>query len=99
MKDWMVSAACRGMNPELWFPVTEVGPGARQVARAKAVCAGCPVRDECLAFALELKLAEGVFGGLTPSERAVLVRECGWGWQASGNWGLSPPILGGTIRV
>lgn len=77
MKDWMVSAACRGMDPELWFPVTEVGPGARQVARAKAVCAGCPVRDECLAFALELKLAEGVFGGLTPSERAACVRARG----------------------
>ncbi|HET6286049.1 MAG TPA: WhiB family transcriptional regulator [Amycolatopsis sp.] len=67
-------AACRGEDPELFFPVTETGPGARQAARAKAVCARCPVISACLAFAVDNGLAEGVFGGLTRSERRRLIR-------------------------
>lgn len=71
--DWMINAACRGApDPELWFPVTEVGPGAAQVAAAKAVCAGCPVAVECLEFAQALGLDHGVFGGLSAAERRGL---------------------------
>ncbi len=39
------------------------------VRDAKAVCAGCPVRSECLDFALRLKVAHGVWGGLSERER------------------------------
>ncbi|MEU9689238.1 WhiB family transcriptional regulator [Amycolatopsis japonica] len=67
-------AACRGEDPELFFPVTETGPGARQAARAKAVCARCPVVSACLAYAVDNGLAHGVFGGLTGSERRQLIR-------------------------
>jgi WhiB family transcriptional regulator, redox-sensing transcriptional regulator len=67
--DWQHRAACRDEDPELFFPVSELGPGARQVARAKAVCARCPVRAECLAYALEYGLDHGIFGGLTERER------------------------------
>lgn len=73
--NWMINALCRGAaDPELWFPVTETGPGAAQVAEAKAVCAGCPVREDCLEFALALGLDYGVFGGLSASERRALRR-------------------------
>lgn len=72
---WTERAACRGAaEPDLWFPVSEVGPGARQVAEAKAVCAACPVREDCLAFALAEGLDAGVFGGTTPTERRKLRR-------------------------
>lgn len=37
-------------------------------AQAKAVCAGCPARPECLAYALAIHPAEGVWAGLTSSE-------------------------------
>jgi hypothetical protein len=67
-------AACRGVDPELFFPVAEAGPVlARQVAEAKAVCARCPVRAECLEFALRL-LPYGIAGGLTEQERRALRR-------------------------
>lgn len=69
MADGLSEAACRSEDPELFFPITETGPGARQVARAKAVCARCPVSSACLAYAVENGLAHGVFGGLTGSER------------------------------
>ena len=67
--DWRDRAACRVVNPELFFPVSEVGPGAVQVRQAKSVCARCPVQAECLEYAVEAGLAHGVFGGATPHER------------------------------
>jgi WhiB family redox-sensing transcriptional regulator len=70
VQDWRVEAACRGVDPELFFPASEVGPGARQVAQAKAVCARCPVSASCRA---ELGMQEfGVFGGLSAGERRTL---------------------------
>jgi WhiB family redox-sensing transcriptional regulator len=71
---WTRDAACRDADPELFFPVSDLGPGARQVAEAKAVCATCPVREACLAFALAEGLDAGVFGGLTDAERRKLRR-------------------------
>jgi WhiB family redox-sensing transcriptional regulator len=74
----MDEAVCRGAaDPELFFPVSEVGPGTRQVNEAKAVCARCPVRPDCLAFALEQDL-DGVWGGTTEEERRAMRRVDRW---------------------
>lgn len=69
-REWRSRAACRDVeDPELFFPLAVAGLlFDRQVEQAKAVCGGCSVRAECLEFALGA-LAEGVAGGLTPSER------------------------------
>src|SRR2546429_4670702 len=48
---WWSRAACRSADPELFFPVSAAGPSRVETAAAKAVCAGCDVRRECLAFA------------------------------------------------
>jgi WhiB family redox-sensing transcriptional regulator len=45
------------------------------VRDAKAVCAVCSVRDECLDFALRMKVAHGVWGGLSERERRTVRRE------------------------
>ncbi|MFF0144916.1 MULTISPECIES: WhiB family transcriptional regulator [Amycolatopsis] len=71
---WLARAACQDEDPELFFPISDVGPGARQVAQAKAVCARCPVRQACLSYALDNGLSNGVFGGTTELERRKLVR-------------------------
>lgn len=72
--DWRSNAACRGTNPDAFFPVAEAGPAyERQVAAAKAVCAGCLVRAECLDEALA-RVPDGIAGGLTPAERRQLTR-------------------------
>jgi WhiB family redox-sensing transcriptional regulator len=83
-RDWMTEAACLDGDPGVFFPLGEEGsPGwERDVAAAKRVCAGCPVRAECLVYGVGqdvrqvlVRVApEGVFGGLTPGERAPLVR-------------------------
>jgi len=73
-QDWAEDAACQFEDPELFFPVSEIGPGARQVALAKAVCARCPVKADCLRFALDNGLDHGIFGGTTPEERRLLAK-------------------------
>ena len=45
---WIERARCIGEDPELFFPVGTTGPAIAQTARAIEVCAGCPVRAECL---------------------------------------------------
>jgi WhiB family redox-sensing transcriptional regulator len=74
---WTGRAACRarGTDPELFFPVSETGLAAhRQVAQAKAVCARCPVADQCLDWAVRAGEPEGIWGGTTPAERRRLRR-------------------------
>jgi WhiB family redox-sensing transcriptional regulator len=41
--------------------------------RAKAICAECSARDECLDYALEIREPHGVWGGLNESERTQLL--------------------------
>lgn len=76
--EWSGDAACRHEDPELFFPEGTAGPARSQVVRARQVCEPCPVRMQCLAFALEHSLGYGVWGGTTPEERRsiryVLVR-------------------------
>nr|WP_310278237.1 WhiB family transcriptional regulator [Haloactinomyces albus] len=75
MTDWRHRAACRDEDPELFFPVSDMGPGARQVEQAKAVCARCPVRSACLNYAVDNGLHHGIFGGTTERERQQLARK------------------------
>jgi WhiB family transcriptional regulator, redox-sensing transcriptional regulator len=67
--EWRVSAACRFVEPELFFPVSAVGRSVVETERAKSVCAHCPVRRECLQFALATHQAYGVWGGMSEEER------------------------------
>jgi WhiB family transcriptional regulator, redox-sensing transcriptional regulator len=67
--DWRAHGACLSADPDLFFPISAAGPSARQVARAKSVCAGCPVRRECLDFALNTHQVHGVWGGTSAEER------------------------------
>lgn len=71
---WIEQAHCRGVDPELFFPVTSKGPGRHQIERAHAVCAHCPVRRECLEWSVNNAVLHGVWGGLSEDERRPLVR-------------------------
>lgn len=78
---WWHDAACVEVGPHMFFP-DPYDPGSRAyVKEAKAVCAMCPVRAECLedAIASEIQQASwervfGVRGGMAPWERARLYR-------------------------
>lgn len=65
---WMDAAACAGEgrpDHDPWFPE---GQGAT-TGEAKAVCRSCPVAGPCLDYALQHRLRDGIFGGMTPGER------------------------------
>jgi WhiB family transcriptional regulator, redox-sensing transcriptional regulator len=72
--EWWRWAACQETDPELFFPVAAYGPGMDEIARAKAVCAECRVRRQCLQFALATGQMHGVWGGTTEDERLPHVR-------------------------
>jgi WhiB family transcriptional regulator, redox-sensing transcriptional regulator len=67
--DFLVDAACKGTDTAVFFPVSETFAG-----EAKAICAACPVAEQCLEYAIETHQPDGVWGGLTAVERHRLVR-------------------------
>ena len=64
---WAEHANCAGVDPDLFFPER----GSNQ-NHAKAVCAGCSVRAECLQYALDHDEKFGTWGGLSARERGRL---------------------------
>ena len=68
--DWHARAACRGSDVD-FFPTRGDGAG---VAACRAICAACPVRAECLEWALAHSERHGVWGGYTVKERIRIKR-------------------------
>jgi WhiB family transcriptional regulator, redox-sensing transcriptional regulator len=66
--DWRNYAACRDVDPDLFFPLGTVGASLPQIEQAKQVCGTCPVAKACLRWALDSGDA-GVWGGTTDEER------------------------------
>jgi WhiB family transcriptional regulator, redox-sensing transcriptional regulator len=67
--DWRQAAACRDIDPDLFFPIGTSGPAVTQIAEAKQVCCSCPVRKPCLAWAIKHYQDYGIWGGMTEPER------------------------------
>ena len=72
---WRDSAACRGADPELFFPLTESGRSLVQIRQAKEICGLCRVQRACLTWALQHAMSEGIWGGCTETERRAMVAE------------------------
>ena len=71
MYPYLEEAACRGLDPEMFY-----AEGGAAVARAKAICAACPLRQKCLDWAIARE-EFGVWGGTTARERAAIRRQRG----------------------
>jgi WhiB family redox-sensing transcriptional regulator len=65
---WLVFGACRDADPNLFFPSNR-----EETEQALSICASCPVRPECLDYALEAGERFGIWGGLTEKRRRKLV--------------------------
>lgn len=72
---WMAQAACRTVDPDLFFPEDDATDF--QVQEAKRVCSGCPVRQECLNRGLAAEDQVGICGGMTAEERQRLLSGAG----------------------
>jgi WhiB family redox-sensing transcriptional regulator len=64
---WMARGACRGADPELFFPIGPMGSAA-QIRSAQAICDRCTVSQDCLSYAMRT-MPEGIWGGTTREER------------------------------
>ncbi|MEV8532454.1 WhiB family transcriptional regulator [Streptomyces sp. NPDC051211] len=72
---WQLHAACRTLGSGMFFhPTGERGPEREdREEAAKRVCADCPVRRECLTYALRAREPYGVWGGLSARERRAVL--------------------------
>ncbi len=77
-RSWQPIALCRGNHSHLFFPPSSSErkeERERREVRAKSICTVCPVRVECLDYAVVIKEPYGIWGGLTETERRqVLAR-------------------------
>jgi WhiB family redox-sensing transcriptional regulator len=68
--DWMKHAACKGEDATLFFPERTTPVGA-----AKLICHGCPVKTDCLEYAMAEQIKHGIWGGLSERQRRELRSE------------------------
>lgn len=77
-QDWRADGLCAKRDPDLWFAV-----GALEHKQAKGICRGCPVRFECLSYAMDHPVDHGIWGGMTERERLRWRRKAGRaGWRS-----------------
>lgn len=73
---WRDRALCMEVDPELFYPETSgkyrVNVDGERELLAKGVCRRCPVRQECLDYAVPRPQEEGIWGGTTARERMEL---------------------------
>ena len=67
---WVDKALCAEVCADEWFPE----PEATSTSTARAICARCEVRLDCLNYALDNNEPYGVWGGFGPAERRRLRR-------------------------
>src|ERR1039457_5133131 len=72
--DWRHEAACREVDPELFFAIGNSGPALLESEEAKQVCRRCSFMDACLRWAIDSGHDAGVWGGMSEDERRALKR-------------------------
>ena len=70
--NWMSIGNCADKPPSLFFPSDGVGVDA-----ARRICADCPVKSECLEYALANRIDHGVWGGASERERRRIIKARG----------------------
>lgn len=68
-EEWKLDGVCRTVDPDMWFPEPP-----NSGFQAKKLCVRCPVKDECLDYAMTNNEKFGVWGGLSAHERKKLRR-------------------------
>jgi WhiB family redox-sensing transcriptional regulator len=71
---WRQHAACRDVDPAVFFPVGVTGAAVDAIAAAKAICEDCAAQAECLEFAVSTNQEYGIWGGTSEEERRGIRR-------------------------
>lgn len=64
---WRERAACRNTHPDLFFP--EKGDNGSRTLFARRLCTDCPVKQDCLDYAITEAIFHGIWGGMSVDER------------------------------
>ena len=75
VETWQARALCRGPQAEMFFPPTHAERKAEKLQRedrSKEICRTCPVRPDCLEYAIRIREPHGIWGGLNEVERKQL---------------------------
>jgi WhiB family transcriptional regulator, redox-sensing transcriptional regulator len=76
--EWRREASCLGAGTSQFFlgdepdGVDSDGRGCNYGSVVRGICAGCPVRVQCLDYAMVNYIVHGFWGGMTPQERKAL---------------------------
>jgi len=73
---WQRRASCRGPQSAMFFPppvFERKDEKEQREANAKAICAACAVKGDCLEYAIRIREPHGIWGGLNEGERRVLL--------------------------
>ena len=71
---WKQRGNCAGMDPGKFFPPQGTSSKAVRLLILET-CSYCPVREDCLQYAIETGEDEGIWGGMTARDRRPLRRE------------------------
>lgn len=71
---WQGDAACKGMDVNMFFPEPGFN-GNADAQKARAICATCPVKQQCLDDAIIYQYEQGIFGGMSQKERYVYLKQ------------------------
>ena len=71
---WRQHAACREVDPAVFFPVGVTGAAVAAIAAAKTVCEGCAAQAACLEFAISTNQEYGIWGGTSEEDRRDIRR-------------------------
>ena len=74
--EWQQRGSCRATDSEVFFPPAHFEHKPEREVReaaAKAICVGCPVRVDCLTWALAVREPHGVWGGASEGERKQML--------------------------
>lgn len=101
--EWVGRAKCAGADTNLFYDADTAG-GGRDWKPALAICDGCPVRSECLQWALDTEDYHGVFGGTTPQQRWAMTGHTGVARRKSalyapGAGPVSPQVVAADPQV
>jgi len=74
--EWQKDGACVGLDQDIFFHPWNDTPRNRMLReqKAKAICAGCSVRERCLQWSIEVQEPYGVWGGVGEDERKAILR-------------------------
>lgn len=67
---WRLQAACRGYDPNLFFPEK----GRPTPGYVYDLCRACPVAEDCLDYAMRWRFLQGIWGGTNEQERRRMRR-------------------------